>query len=88
MPDGCTRQKAQAEEYNLLRTKIAMLSEIYRCIIILYYYDGLSTKEIAEKLNVPEGTVTWRLSAGRKRLEKEPGDMKETVLHPVRMSIL
>lgn len=50
------------ELYDFLRTKIAMLSEIYRNIIILYYYDGLSTKEIADKLNIPEGTVTWRLS--------------------------
>ena len=62
----------EAEEtYDFLRAKIAMLSEIYRNIIILYYYDGLSIKDIAEKLNVPEGTVTWRLSVGRKKLKKE-----------------
>lgn len=71
--------------YDLLRTKIAMLSEIYRNIIILYYYDGLSTKEIAEKLNIPEGTVTWRLSVGRKKLKKELKDMNETALRPIRM---
>ncbi len=75
------------ELYDFLRTKIAMLSEIYRNIIILYYYDGLSTKEISEKLNVPEGTVTWRLSAGRKKLKKEMDDMNETALRPVRMNI-
>ena len=64
-----------------------MLSEIYRNIIILYYYDGLSTKEIADKLNIPEGTVTWRLSVGRKKLKKEFDDMNETALRPVRMNI-
>jgi len=64
-----------------------MLSEIYRSIIILYYYEGLSTKGIADQLNIPEGTVTWRLSAGRKKLKKEFDDMNETALHPVRMSI-
>ncbi len=73
--------------YDFLRTKIAMLSEIYRNIIILHYYDGLSTKEIAEKLNIPEGTVTWRLSAGRKKLKKELEDMNETALRPIRMTI-
>ena len=75
------------DAYDFLRTKIAMLSEIYRNIIILYYYDGLSTKEIAEKLNVSEGTVTWRLSVGRKKLKKEFDNMNETALRPIRMNI-
>lgn len=75
------------EIYDLLRTKIAMLSEIYREIIILYYYDGLSTKTISEKLNIPEGTVTWRLSEGRKKLKKELNNMNETALRPVGMRI-
>lgn len=57
--------------YAALRAKIAMLSSLYRDIIILYYYDGLSTRQIADKLNVPEGTVTWRLSEARKKLKKE-----------------
>ena len=64
-----------------------MLSELYRNIIILYYYDGLSVKEISEKLNIPEGTVSWRLSAGRKKLRKEFDDMNETALRPVRMKL-
>ncbi len=75
------------EVYDFLRTKIAMLSEICRNIIIIYYYDGLPTKEISDKLNIPEGTVTWRLSAGRKKLKKEFDDINETALHPVRMNI-
>lgn len=82
-PDG----DGNEEIYDFLRTKIAMLSEIYRSIIILYYYEGLSTKEIADRLNIPEGTVTWRLSAGRKKLKKEFDDMNETALRPVRMHI-
>ncbi len=75
------------EIYDALRTKIAMLSEIYRNIIILHYYDGLSTKEISDKLNIPEGTVTWRLSEGRKKLKKELNDMNETALRPITMHI-
>lgn len=75
------------EIYDVLRTKIAMLSEIYRNIIILHYYDGLSTKEISEKLNIPEGTVTWRLSEGRKKLKKELNEMTETALRPIHMNI-
>ena len=57
---------ADEKLYASLREKIAMLSSLYRDIIILHYYDGLSTRQIADKLNVPEGTVTWRLSEARK----------------------
>ena len=73
--------------YDLLRTKIAMLSSIYRDIIVLYYYDSLSTKRIAEQLNIPEGTVTWRLSEARKKLKKECTEMNETALRPIKMNI-
>lgn len=75
------------ELYDLLREKIAMLSAIYRDIIVLYYYDGLSTKKISEKLNVPEGTVRWRLTEARKKLKKECADMEETALRPVKMRL-
>lgn len=75
------------EIHDFLRTKIAMLSKIYRDILILHYYDGLSTKAISEKLGVPEGTVTWRLSQARQKIRKEFHQMNETALRPVRMRI-
>lgn len=77
----------QEEVYDRLRTRVAMLSSIYRDIIVLYYYDGLSTKRIAERLSIPEGTVTWRLSEARKKLKKECIEMNETALRPVKMHI-
>lgn len=77
----------QEEIYDSLRTKIAMLSAIYRDIIILYYYDGLSTKTISEKLKIPEGTVRWRLAEARRKLKKECGEMKETALRPVKLKL-
>ena len=75
------------ELYDSLRTKIAMLSEMYRSIIIFHYYDGLSTKQISEKLHIPEGTVTWRLSEARKKLKRECAEMNETALKPVKLMI-
>lgn len=77
----------QEEEYDRLRTKIAMLSAMYRDIIILYYYDGLSTKQISDKLKIPEGTITWRLSEARKKLKKEYDNMNESALKPVKLKI-
>lgn len=73
--------------YEKLREKIAMLSNIYRDIIILYYYDDLPVKKIAEMLDIPEGTVTWRLSEGRRKLKKEYMNMNETVLRPAKLEI-
>lgn len=77
----------QDEFYAMLRQKIAMLSAIYRDVIILYYYDGLSVKDIARKLSIPEGTVAWRLKEARSKLKKECTDMNETALRPVYMWI-
>lgn len=81
--DDCENEKI----FDALRAKIAMLSEIYRNVIVLYYYNGLSTKEISDKLGIPEGTITWRLSEGRKKLKKELNDMNETALRPICMNI-
>ena len=77
----------QEEIYDSLRTKIAMLSAIYRDVIVFYYYDGFSTKTISEKLKIPEGTVRWRLTEARRKLKKECTEMKETALRPVQMKL-
>ena len=41
-----------------------------RTVIHLYYYEGLSVKEIASILNIPEGTVSSRMNHGRQKLKK------------------
>jgi RNA polymerase sigma factor (sigma-70 family) len=40
-----------------------------RRVCSLYYMDGYSVKEIAEALDVSEGTVKWHLSESRNRLK-------------------
>ncbi len=91
MPDDIADPYSSCEEtdeaYSELRARIAMLSKTYRDIIILYYYDNLSVKQISEKLCLPEGTVTWRLSEGRKKLNKECNNMNETALRPKKLNI-
>ena len=44
------------------------LSEEKRLITTLYYYDEISVKEIAQMLEMPEGTVKYKLSEIRKEL--------------------
>ena len=38
--------------------------------ILLYYYQGYGIGEIAKMLELPEGTISSRLSRGRKKLEE------------------
>lgn len=47
------------------------LSPKHREVIVLFYYNDLSIKEIAEVLNVFEGTVKSRLYIARRKLKKE-----------------
>lgn len=47
------------------------LREKLRIVTILFYYEDLSTKEIANVLALPEGTVRSRLSKARLKLQKK-----------------
>ena len=42
----------------------------FRETILLYYYQGYGIGEIAKMLDLPEGTISSRLSRGRKKLEE------------------
>jgi len=47
------------------------LGEKHRIPLVLRYYNEFSTKEIAEILNIKDGTVHSRLSIGRERLRRK-----------------
>ncbi len=59
-----------APESRLLLRALRRLPIASQMIIELYYWEGLSTREIAEALELPLGTVTSRLKRGRERLER------------------
>lgn len=67
------------DEYDLdkygVKNAMKALNEEQKLIIILYYYDNFSVKEIAKIIEVPEGTVKSRLAKAREilkqKLEKE-----------------
>ena len=54
-----------------LEEAIAILPELYRRVILLRYYEGLSCQEIATRLDMPLGTVTKTLSRAYARLREE-----------------
>ena len=53
----------------VLMEAIAQLPPAFKEIILLHYYQGFGIAEIAEMLSLPEGTISSRLSRGRKKLE-------------------
>jgi RNA polymerase sigma-70 factor, ECF subfamily len=54
-----------------LEEAIASLPETYRQVILLRYYEGLSCKDVAERLDMPLGTVTKTLSRAYDLLRQE-----------------
>jgi len=47
------------------------LSEDVQRTIILFYFDEMSTKEIAEAMGITQGNVLWRLNFARNKIKKE-----------------
>ena len=53
-----------------LMAAIRRLPADFRDVILLHYYQGYGIAEIAQMMDVPEGTISSRLSRGRKKLEE------------------
>lgn len=67
---------AAQDETKAVLSDVMRLPERFRIPIVLYYYLGFSTSEIAELLHVPAATVRTRLARGRSKLKfiLEEGD--------------
>ena len=67
-PEQYEQEPETAEDH--LWSVILELPENVRVVMVLYYYEGFSVREISTLLDIPEGTTKTRLSSGRKQLEK------------------
>ncbi len=52
------------------RNLVKKLNPDFRDVVILYYFEDFSVKEVAQTLKIAEGTVKSRLSRARKELEQ------------------
>lgn len=74
LPDVVVDQK---ETSRLMKEILDSLSEEQRLVVGMYYYEQLTTKEIAKTLGVSENTVKSRLSYGRKKIEIQVKDLEK-----------
>ena len=69
--DPAMREREQKEIENMLEKSLEGLDYKYREVLILYYLEDMSYKDIAEILQVPQGTVGVRLKRAKASLRKE-----------------
>jgi RNA polymerase sigma-70 factor (ECF subfamily) len=61
----------QEPEQQALYQTVMDLPESYRIVLVLFYYEELSVREIGELLNVSPSAVTTRLSRARAKLKEQ-----------------
>jgi RNA polymerase sigma-70 factor (ECF subfamily) len=64
------RTAARDERHQMLRDSLQELDESYRMPMVLRFYQDMDYKEIAEVLQLPEGTVKTRLHRGKLELKR------------------
>ena len=66
-PDAEIQSREQAE---LVREALQKLPEHYRAVVVLRHYEDLKFREIADVLDIPEGTVKSRMAEGLQQLSE------------------
>lgn len=61
---------------------LSVLANKLREVVVLRYFEDLSSREIASVLGIPEGTVRFRLMVAKKRLRPLLGEYTERLSQP------
>jgi len=67
---------ARADDHLRLLTEVESLPEIYREVILLYYYEDVTYREVAATLGVSAATVNARLTKARAMLRQRLSEMQ------------
>lgn len=67
----------QTEKERQVKQAVQLLDFKHRAVVVLFYYNEMSTKEIAKVLGCTEGTVKSRLFTARKKLKKKLQQLEE-----------
>ena len=69
------RAREDSVDRELLAHALKDLPDAYRIVLVMFYFEDLSYKEIAGQLSVPIGTVMSRLARAKSRLRQRLGSM-------------
>ena len=69
--DGAEEEKEAEETKKMISACLGKLDPKYREVVVLHYYEELGYKEIADVLQIPQGTVGVRLRRAKEALRKE-----------------
>lgn len=75
--DPATREQEWKELELMFSKCLEKIPPKYREILILYYSEGLAYKDIADILQIPQGTVGIRVKRGREALQKFHKEMTQ-----------
>lgn len=71
-PDSTPSQSLlEQERADIVRQALLRLPENYRSVLVLKHYENLKFREIAEVLEIPEGTVKSRMAEALNQLHKQ-----------------
>lgn len=75
------REVEREEERGEIRRLLERLSPDYRLVVILYYWNDLSCRQIGEVMGLGEGAVKSRLHRARRRLAQGLGEERGSASH-------
>ncbi len=67
---GPAARAVKQERAEAVRAALTELPEHYRSVVVLRHYEGLKFREIAQVLDIPEGTVKSRMAEALTRLAR------------------
>ncbi len=62
---------ARLELQRMVGAMVRDLDEPYRTTLLLHFYEGRTSAEMAASLGIPAGTVRWRLNEGLRRVREQ-----------------
>jgi len=67
----------RVELHRALADEVLVLAEPYRTTVLLHFFEGYSSADIARRLGIPDGTVRRRLKVGLDQLRDALGKRKD-----------
>jgi RNA polymerase sigma-70 factor (ECF subfamily) len=64
------KKAISSDEYFDLHIALSSLKEKYKTVIVLYYFTGYNINDISKIIDIPEGTVKYRLFKARELLKR------------------